>query len=167
MPELATHSLVGYIVAKSARKSELVLIVLIGAVLPDVLTRIPSIILELFGRPWAKYAEFFGPLHSPFPLLLMCLLICQFFAAEIRKAVFFSLSVGVGTHLFLDILQRTIAGMGFQKVPLGGYLWFFPFSWYDFQIGLFWPEGSLYAIPVLAALAFILLVSVKAAGNRE
>lgn len=156
MPELITHSLVGYVVAKSFRKSRFVVIVLIGAVLPDVLTRVPYMVLGYVGDSFASYNDFFHSLHSPFPLLLVCLIISYLFAEEIRVKVFFGLLVGAGTHLFLDMMQRTIIGLGYQKLPIAEYSWLFPFSWHSFQIGLFWPEDSLYAVPVLVPCVLLI-----------
>jgi len=146
MPELVTHASVGYFARRWLRKTDLS-IVLLGSILPDVCTRIPNFVFN-----WLDIAggeDLIRPLHAPFPLLLVALLLSYFFAESVRKRVFVSLCIGIATHLVLDMLQKRAPETGIQLVHERGYQWFFPFSQFDFQIGLFSPEDSLYAVPVL------------------
>jgi hypothetical protein len=52
-----------------------------------------------------------------------------------------------------DLLQRTINGYGFTLERLDGYHWLYPFSWFDFQVGLYWTEEASYALIFLIPLS--------------
>jgi hypothetical protein len=132
MPDLLTHLVVAQGCRTAARGGWLTSWFLIGAVLPDLLLRPISIgFPELF---W-----FFMPLHTPVGLFLVCMLISGVQQEESRRLVFYNLLGGVGLHLFLDFFQKHIGG---------GYYLLFPFSWRSLEWGLFWPETSLYLLPV-------------------
>jgi hypothetical protein len=116
--------------------------ILIGTILPDILTR-PFIIL------FPPVGWFFMPFHTPAGLLLVSALISELFAASRRRLIFLSLTGGAGLHLFLDL---------FQKHSSGGYYLFFPFSWRKFEFGLVSPEASLYLFPFWLSLGALLAV---------
>ena len=136
MPDLLTHFLVAYLLVQILSIKRYASIFYVGAILPDVLSR-PFMLADL----WSYW--FFEPLHTPLVLILSCSLLTCFFEEEIRKKVFAYLLTGVSLHLFMDV---------FQKHMTLGYPWLFPFSWVDFEIGLLWPEQSLYYLPVLLTL---------------
>jgi hypothetical protein len=130
MPDLITHSGVTYLFGHFLGGKKITFL-LLGSILPDM----NKVLNFLFpGSNW-----FFLPLHTPVGLIVECYLFSLFFSEELREAAFkFTLS-GSFLHLALDFFQRHLQGKG--------YLWFFPFSWQRIEIGLFWPEASLYWIP--------------------
>ena len=138
MPDLATHVLVNSISGKFLRAEKNMVYFILGSVLPDLLTRVPSQII-----PISNIGYFVLPLHAPLPLLLVSYIIVLFFPLAIRKQVFSWLYGGILLHFLLDAFQ----------IHMGpGYYWFYPFSWFTYQWGLFWPEDSLYLLPVLVLL---------------
>jgi len=143
MPDLATHVGLLYVFVRLfqpkltifSRKPYLFVILCLGTILPDVLTRVPLVILarEVFF--------FFAPLHTPVLLFLTCYLTSMLFEVNLRKSIFIILIFGAALHLFLDSLQKTIGD--------NGYPWFFPFSLKTFNFGLFWPTESIFFIPII------------------
>jgi hypothetical protein len=144
MPDLLTHLIIAQGCRKVAQGIPLSSWFLVGTILPDVLTRPINIVFpSLF---W-----FFMPLHTPVGLLLVCALISHILPASHRWSVFYNLLGGAALHLFLDVFQKHIAG---------GYYLLFPFSWSSYEVGLLWPETSLYLLPVWVGVG--LLLGVKA-----
>lgn len=139
MPDLLTHFLVAFLIVKILKIKRYYSLFYIGAILPDV-SKIYFID--------ASHIWFYIPLHTPIVIALTCLLIAFFFENEIRKKIFTLLIAGSFLHLFLDLFQKHI------DVTFG-YKWFFPVSWNSFEIGLFWPESSIYFIPFLLIAIFI------------
>ncbi len=135
MPDLATHVLLNAIPGKWIQSKKNLMMFILGAVLPDVLTRVPANILSVKNSGY-----FVLPLHSPLPLLLVCYIIVLFFHEPSRKHVFCWLYCGIMIHLFAD---------GFQIHMGPGYYWLYPFSWFTYHWGLYWPETSLYVLPFL------------------
>jgi hypothetical protein len=132
MPDLLTHVIVAQACRKGVQSGSLTAWFLLGTVLPDILTRPFNILFpSLF---W-----FFMPLHTPTGLFFVCLSVSQFCPALRRRSAFYNLLGGATLHLLLDLFQKHIAG---------SYYLFFPFSWRSFEIGLLWPEESLYLLPL-------------------
>jgi hypothetical protein len=132
MPDLLTHLIVAEGCRKVTRGDAFTPWFLVGTILPDLLTRPFNILFpSLF---W-----FFVPLHTPVGLFFVCIAISQFFPTAERQSAFRNLLGGVALHLVLDLFQKHIGE--------GSYL-LFPFSWRSFEIGLFWPETSLYLLPI-------------------
>lgn len=140
MPDLITHTVAAYMIRSRKIKVHNLIIYLIGAMLPDLATR-PFMILV------PKTQHFFQAFHTPVALALIIYGIVQFFDKKIRLTVARMLSYGTLTHLFLDMFQDSVADRG--------YGWFFPFSYLDFRIGLFWPEDSVAIVPILLLVFFI------------
>jgi hypothetical protein len=116
-------------------------------------------------RDWVEL--YLTPLHTPLAVLFLCVAFSQFFQAGIRKTVMVYLYAGCLCHFFLDFLQRSIEGGGLTEVRIGGYHWFFPFSWYDAQLGLFWPEDAPYALIILVPLSLWLWIRRTRGRRRE
>ncbi len=145
MPDLLTHYLSARILTVKSG-TRLISLFFMGTILPDVLSRVPSIVIAiLFGTYDCHLGWFWAILHSPIVLILVCFLMTFFFEENLRKSVFRFLIFGVVLHLGLDMLQKTFTSGS-------GYLWFFPFSFKSFNIPLFWPDQSLYFIPVLLVI---------------
>lgn len=139
MPDLVTHSLVSRILLFGKRKKYL-LFFLIGAILPDLVSRIPAL---FFARCY-RCSWFVSVMHTPVVLIFCVLLISMFFRKP--KVIFTSLILGVFSHLFLDAFQQHLGG---------GYYWFFPFSFVALEFGWFWPETCLYFILPLTLLTLV------------
>jgi len=142
VPDLLTHFMTAYGARELADRRRLTYWFLVGALLPDVLTR-PSTIL-MPSSFW-----FTMPFHTPVGLLLVCLSISLLFRSSVRKSVFLNLLIGSYVHVGLDIFQEHIAG---------SYYLFFPFSWESFEFDLMWPEDTLYLAPVWIGLGILLLL---------
>ena len=139
MPDLISHCLVSRILFLGKFKKYLLLF-LIGAILPDVLTRAPL----FFFSGCYRCAWWIGVFHSPFPLFFVVLLFSLFFKRV--KEAFGALFLGVLLHLFFDSFQRHLGG---------GYYWLFPFSFQTAEWGLIWPETSLSFIPPLLLITIL------------
>lgn len=140
MPDLITHSVAAYMIRNRKIEIDFLVIYLLGAILPDIVTR-PFMII------FPQVSNFFHAFHTPTALILIVLLLSLFFESEIRPKVFKLLALGTLTHLFLDLFQN---GVGDR-----GYSWFFPFSYYDFRIGLFWPEDSISILPLVISIFIV------------
>jgi len=121
--------------------------VVIGAVLPDLVSRLPATVLELLrhgglaipgwlSMPW-------GVLNEPFALVLVCLLLAQAFRTSDRWLVFRGLLVGCALHVGLDVLQDHHGD---------GYLLLFPLSRARFELGWIDSEATVVWAPWLALL---------------
>jgi hypothetical protein len=119
-------------VRKCVQRDTLAAWFLIGTILPDVLTRPFYIVFP--SLHW-----FVMPLHTPVGLVLVCLLISHFLPPPQHRPVFYNLMGGAGLHLLLDICQKQMGD---------GYHLLFPFSWSSVELSLFWPETSLYLLPL-------------------
>lgn len=158
MPDGLTHLLSGHLVLFRRSGSGPLALFLLGTIMPDLFIRGGR--LFFLWHPHRDWVELYlTPLHTPLALLLLCLAFSQFFQARLRKTALLSLYAGCMLHFFLDFLQRGIEGLGLTKVGMGGYHWFFPLSWYDVQLGIFWPEDAPYALIILIPLSLWLWIS--------
>lgn len=138
MPDLATHAITGYLLSRPAPVRKQAAWIVTGAVLPDVLNRVPTMVFS--DLSWALM-----PLHTPFTIFLCCYALALLLPTQpLRTNVCIALIAGAATHFCLDALQRHIGP---------GYVWLFPFSWASSNWGVFWPEDSLRFLPVLCAVA--------------
>jgi hypothetical protein len=151
MPDLLTHVIVAQACRGRVRGNILTAWFLVGTVLPDVLTR-------PFNIAFPSLSSFSMPLHTPMGLFFVCALISHLFTAASRWLVFYNLLGGAALHLLLDVFQTHIAG---------SYYLLFPFSWCSFEFGLFWPEDSLYLLPVWAGGGLWLGVSAWVRRHRR
>ena len=137
MPDLFTHTAVAYFIVRANALEKYRALFYIGTVLPDVLSR-PFYIL------FPHTFRITTAIHTPVFIYLFCLLLAQLF--KDNKTAFIALIGGSALHFILDVFQRHI---------IGGYYWFFPFSWKSFEIGMFWPEDALWSVPFLFFLVII------------
>jgi len=157
MPDLGTHLAVGYLLAPARRlRPAAAVLFLVGCTWPDLLTRMPQVVVDAVSLEAGRHLlEFLRPLHSPLPYLLVCYLCSVLFVPALRGTAFRALAAGGLLHMALDFLQIPGFDPGFQEVSSPNYVWLFPFSRRDFQWGLFGPEASLYALPILAGAALV------------
>ncbi len=155
MPDLMTHLLVPYTLGRLSLKGRQNLALLcLGAVLPDLFSRVPAIVLGKTQAAWV-----FSAFHTPAGVLVLCLGAAFLFPREIRKSCLGWLLAASGVHFFLDLLQKTVLA--------GNYYWFFPLSFKRFQIELFWPDESVYAVPVLLVLALAAEFYIRRQRKKE
>ena len=147
MPDLMTHLLLPYGLGRltgrpQRRPSAWLALFCLGAVLPDLLNRAPGIAL-----PSGLVAAITMPFHTPAGIIVTCLALAFVFPEAFRRQALGALLCGAGLHLLLDAFQRSL--------DAGSYYWLFPFSWSKGQIGLFWPDETLLALPFLAAFCLL------------
>ena len=142
MPDLITHALFVYPAKRIFPKN--LIFILIGSILPDLVGRIPGVFISnssIIG--WYQTI-----IHTPLALILITYSLSFFFPQKIRKTVFIFILLGIASHLFLDLFQKSI-GLA--------YPWFFPFSFSSFQIPLIWPDESIFLIPVFILINLLFL----------
>jgi len=142
MPDLFAHFASGYLVSQPANLRQNSPFLVLGTILPDILTRIPEIIFDrLLGIPVFHFVIIF---HSPFCLLLSTFAISLLLDSQIRLAGFFLILMGSFVHVILDLMQKQFG----QAV----YMPYFPFSFETLQWGLFHYNASISLFPVLLLL---------------
>ena len=157
MADLLTHSLVNYVVGASSgrlRAGEVSWLVS-GGLLPDLLSRVPTMALEALPLPQSLSQSLCGVFeggelfHTPVGIagfaLAVCLLLPSVFVAppgRLRAGAL--LAAGGLLHIGIDLLQRHL-------VP--GYIPLYPLSRSWFEVGLFPETASHYSWPVLIPLA--------------
>ncbi len=151
MPDLLTHCIAGYCVARPRIAHPLAYLFIVGNVLPDLFTR-PFSIMWPASHCWVM------PLHTPIGVFLLCGVLAQFFKTGERVPVFCSMFTGALLHLLLDFSQKHVAG---------GYFLFFPLSWTTYEGGLWWPEDSLSILPLLLALLLLLEIGLYHRRRRR
>ncbi len=139
MPDLVSHYAVAHLAARRWWKPSSTIFVF-GTLLPDLLTR-PFYIL------WPQTYWLLMPLHTPVGIIIASWMIAILFRAEAHRQIFMALTLGAFLHFALDALQRHL---------IAGYFWLWPFSWWTTERGLFWPEESLVAAPMLALIVVLL-----------
>lgn len=149
MADLVTHASVAFLCRVPCR-SRMVPVFVLGSVLPDVFSRVPSILAWGFHQRVHPLPDMllycWTPAHLPAGILVWTLLLTCLFREAERPAVFGNLLAGAGLHLFLDLLQHHHGQ---------GYVVGFPFTDAQVELGLLGSEATVpWALP-LAALAAI------------
>ena len=139
MPDLLTHAAAGFFVGRKLFFDYRLGFILIGSILPDLVSRIPQILLQRFLE--LPVAHFFSAFHTPAAFVVFCYLTSFLFSSSIRKHGFWLMLSGSMLHFALDLLQKQ-----FHK-PI--YMPWFPFSLEPVQIAWFHIHASLLAAPVL------------------
>lgn len=152
MPDGLTHALAAYLAVGRYAKGAKLALFLVGTLLPDILLRGGRLFLT--AAPNRDQAELFlVPFHSPIPVAILYLGLAQLFRHGLRQTVFLWLYLGCLLHFLLDMMQRTINGAGFTFEAIDGYQWLYPISWFDFQVGLLWPEDFPWVLVIIIPLA--------------
>jgi hypothetical protein len=151
LADLITHTCAA-VLWKCVTRGPLVGTFVLGTCLPDLLGRVPPMALTVarWTLPWIPEWTIYawGPLHMPVGILLGSYLCSFLFAEASRRAVFANLLGGGLVHLAVDVLQRHFGV---------GYLLFFPFSTFDWELGWIGSEDTVKIVPVL--LPFTLLMA--------
>lgn len=144
MPDLFAHFASGYLPSRHQKLRKYDALLALGAVLPDLVARIPIIVFVKWLDLPVVY--FFRALHTPIGMILVCYVLSFLFERSIRFKSFLSLSAGAFLHLVLDLMQ--------QQFFEGVYTPFVPFSIKTVQWGWFHYNTSLLFFPVF--LVFVI-----------
>lgn len=152
MPDWVIHIGAGYLISRSIDKEDVTL-ALIGAILPDVISRVEVIMIDIFHLFIIENFSF-SCFHTPFMLAFLCLAIALFTVRVKRSfAVLFGFSL---LHLFLDMLE--------VKVPAFGSFLFFPFYVRPYSFNVFKFQGIGY---ILTYSLFLLALSTALIQRRR
>ncbi len=145
MPDWITHLGGGYLLYRPISRKD-IRVLLLGTILPDVFSRVPALLDDVFHLPLPQYYQF-GALHTPFMLLLLAAFIALF-STDFFRCLGLILGGGI-FHILLDMTQTKFAGFG--------QLLFYPLSYKTYQLNLFSYKGWGYYLMVAAF--FVLLLS--------
>jgi hypothetical protein len=143
MADLFTHASLAVLVRLGQRHPRGVATFVAGTCLPD-LARVPAIGLTRarWDHPaipeWLCYV--WAPLHLPIGIAGVAYLGALLFPEPRRRWAFWNLFLGGLFHLLVDLMQ-THLGLG--------YLLFFPFSEWDFELGWIGSETTVLWVPFL------------------
>lgn len=150
MADLFTHSCVAVLVRLGRPTPTWVPTFVAGTCLPD-LSRVPAMGFTRLRWDLPQIPEplcyVWAPMHLPVGIALMAYLVALFFPEAVRRRAFGELLLGGLLHLAVDLTQ-THFGMG--------YLLFFPFSEWDFELGWIGSEATVLIAPVLVPLTMAL-----------
>lgn len=145
MPNLLVHLAVGFVIAKIL-KVEKKSILLLGSFLPDIKVFFYPIIIMTSGLSDAN--AFILSFSSPIGSLLLALFLSSLFPSREFSRVFGLLSVGVISHIFMDMLMFPLYG-------IEHYLLFYPFSWEPVGVNANW---LIERISILSLIGVVLMV---------
>lgn len=166
MPDGLTHVVAGYIGGERWLRGGRMALFLLGCLLPDLLLRGGSLFFR--GSVQRDFLELYlTPLHTPLTVLVLCGALAQLFKVGERKPAFYALYAGCLLHFALDFFQRTISGAGPTREVYEGYHWLYPLSWWDGQVGLYWPEQTPYALLILLPWAGLAWLKKRSGGKRN
>ena len=142
MADLVTHVATA-LLAKAGTGGRDVVTLAVGVVLPDLLGRMPVVVglaLANEGVPLPDVVIYgWAVLHLPLGIVPLCFLLSQAFVHT--RAAFLNLTAGCFLHLALDLLQRHTGS---------GYPLLFPFSDWDWELGLLGTEDTVpWSLPLL------------------
>lgn len=159
MADLLTHALVPWLLVVPKGGPERGFWALQGGVLPDLLGRVPAVLLvgaerylEPGPRPWLE-ASLFGleVLHSPLGLLPALAAVALALPARLlgplpRHTILGWMGLGAATHLLLDAMQHHLSP---------SYAFFWPISDRAVELGWIGTEDTLWLGPVLLGVAVV------------
>ena len=149
MPDWVSHLMAGHVTSRAGGRRFFYGALLLGSVIPDVLSYLPWKGMSLIVGDTALMREaLYGamPLHSIPASAVAVLMVTFFFKEGLRGRAALSLAVGSGLHLLMDL---------FQYQYDGGYLLLAPFDYGSYQIGLFWNDRWPFWIAALIPVAFV------------
>lgn len=147
MPDLVTHSLVGYLAGFRLRSRRMLLWLVAGSILPDAASvsvlfagRLGHRLLGDVVPAWIWNGSY--AFHMPIPFALLCWFLVLWVPERQRPTLLPPLLLGGWLHLGLDYLQLHVGPDPYHP--------FYPATSWGWEAGWFWTETSLYAVPVLA-----------------
>jgi hypothetical protein len=147
MADLITHAAVAVLAQRLVRSPQVACLVA-GSVLPDLLSRLPSMFFAEVDRrvhPLPTLLQFgWEPFHLPVGMLLASMGLALLFPEAHRRQVLAALLGGMALHLGLDLLQDHLGQ---------GYLLGFPFIRGSFELGWIGSEATVPWAPLLVAIA--------------
>ena len=149
MADLVTHAAVALLL-KAATSRRHAAVFVAGTLLPDLLSRVPSMIISA-SRAFIDVPNLliygWDPLHTPAGMVLSAYAISLLFVAEGRRGVFVNLLGGMFLHMGIDLLQSHLNV---------GYPLLFPFSTHAYELGLIGSEATVpFAIPLALLAAWV------------
>jgi len=142
MPDLMSHLLIGLILAEVFNIKKKSLVVL-GALAPDILSKIPVLYFYLGTSPPFSFISF----HTPIMWLLLSILIAPLFKYDKLKTILF-INIGTMSHFLSDLTIKHFAIIGTRL--------FFPFSSKNYTLNLIWPEQSVYILIASLVVYFVI-----------
>lgn len=133
------HYAAGRVATAAARPSVFRECLLLGALLPDVPSKVVDSLLAL---EWAASVS-----HTPLLWAPLAYLLAHLFAERLRPSAFWGLLLGGWVHILVDLAKDN---MGFGSLMLA-----FPFSWKTYALGLYYPENSLAQAPWCILVIFL------------
>ena len=162
MPDLMTHLAATHLLRRAwerTRGSDFVprqyASLYLGGCLPDLVSRMPGVVTGFLCTSGyisldtaAKCGSIWECFHAPLPTTIVAYLLAMLLPETSRAYHFLLIVVACALHYFMDALQTTLGDMGEA--------WLFPFSWKTWNLGLFWPDESILALPWLGCLVVVL-----------
>ena len=139
MPDLFAHFMSGYLPTRYSKTRRYDALFIFGAMLPDIVTRIPEILFYRFFH-FPVY-DFLEALHTPISLIIICYLLSFLFEEIERWKSFLFLFLGSLLHITLDLMQ--------EQFFHATYMPLFPLSFDTFQWKLFDYNDSMRIFPIL------------------
>lgn len=154
MADLITHGCVA-ILLKVATGGRRVRTFVAGALLPDLLSRAPAMVMSSVNARFEALPDvlvyMWAPLHLPAGMVPAALLLSLLFPEDQRRETFVALLGGMMLHLALDLLQS-------HYMP--GYRIFFPLSPLGVELGLIGSEDTVRLAPFLVAITAVVSLRV-------
>ncbi|MFZ5480093.1 MAG: hypothetical protein ACOZNI_25230 [Myxococcota bacterium] len=146
MADLITHTCTA-VLWKAATGRPHVATFVLGTCVPDFLGRVPAMGLTVLRWRWEWIPEWalylWTPFHVPVGVVVTAWALSLWFRADERRVAFANLVGGGLLHIAVDLLQRHFGV---------GYLLLFPFSFWDYEIGVIGSEDTVKIVPVLVPL---------------
>ena len=143
MPDLITHSCVAYglsVICRNDWHSPVV----VGALMPDILSRVPSMVLSYSRTIYPSIplwvVDIWGPLHLPVGMCISSAILAVCWTKALYARVFWLSLLGQFSHLLFDVGQAHITG---------GYALGFPFWNTPIELGWYSTEASVWIAPIL------------------
>ncbi len=144
MPDWIVHLGFAYVMARLIKMRDLKLFFL-GSLVPDI-PRIGLYFTSFFHLNQIGSHSYFVPFHTPLMAALVALTISLF--SEDFKKCFSLIFLGTILHLLLDVTQYRIGS---------GVLLFYPFSFRQFHLNLFWSGDNISIFLRILAIGVLLI----------
>lgn len=160
MADLITHAASGWIVGVRLLDRPSVGWLAAGAVVPDLASRLPRVLLHVAveaglldsGPRMLRLLHGLDFPHTPAGLVVVAVLLAAVLPSLLtaplsRPRIAAMLSLGGAVHMAVDALQEHVEP---------SYYWFYPFSMERSEFGLISTDASLFALPLVVLVAWLL-----------